>query len=872
MEALILFVVLLALVAPVLAIVALVRGEGARSRVRALEDTLRTLEARLAALNRRLAQPPAAPEAAPVQPPPQPVAAEPRPPAPARPASAPAPVPVPVPIPVRTPLASPPVAGALALSTAPESLPPGEPPRAAPPPPRKDFATNLGPRILAATGALACIVFVALFVKYAWDNNLIPETGRVLLGGAAGIAMLWTGVWLLDGRYRPVGQGLSGAGLAALYVSVFGAHGFYDLIPRNLAMALMVLVTVCAVLIAAWRDARLLAALAWIGGYLTPVLLSTGEDKAGALFLYLALLDVGALVLDRRKPWPETAPLAALGTVLLYGGWFAKFYGPARFGTAAIGVVGFTALFALGQARKPRAEGMAAVVVLATIGTAILAGTDQPLWLMVMSGGLGVLAFTLAPRLGFVSGLLALFGLGAPFLVWAVEHYRPHSFGIAAAWVTGGLLMMLLRPLARVSQEQPEGDHAEAGAGLLVGCALAAAGLVSASMARSTDLPLGLSAFLLAQAGVAILARRRWAWAELTGAVGAALTTAVWLESYFKDGRQGDAWLIAFPAAGAYLLALVARGLIARREVLVADVFAHLANATLVWITLFYALYDTAPGALALASIGLAAVYLALGLAALRERPEAALQVRTALGLAAVFLTIAIPVRLGLHGITLAWAAEGVLLLGLGLRYPSKLARAGAYAVLALAAARLLVRHTPWVGPELFTPVLNPGFGTWLAVIAGLAAAGWLARRGGLEPDRLASLLLSIAALSLLFILVSGETMAAYDQTARLAYRRGDVLAGEQARLRGRFALSLVWTVYATSLLAGGLVGRSRALCYAGYALFAVTAAKVVLVDTATLQPLDRMLSFLVLGLLLMAGAFLSLRFRERLLPREAAS
>ena len=51
----------------------------------------------------------------------------------------------------------------------------------------------------------------------------------------------------------------------------------------------------------------LLAALAWLGGYLTPVLLSSGQDRALALFLYLALLGAGALVLDHRKPWAAKA-------------------------------------------------------------------------------------------------------------------------------------------------------------------------------------------------------------------------------------------------------------------------------------------------------------------------------------------------------------------------------------------------------------------------------------------------------------------------------------------------------------------------------------------------------------------------------------
>ena len=66
----------------------------------------------------------------------------------------------------------------------------------------------------------------------------------------------------------------------------------------------MVAITGSAVLLAARLDARILAALAWIGGYMTPMLLSTGEDKALALFLFLAVLDTGALILDHRRPWP----------------------------------------------------------------------------------------------------------------------------------------------------------------------------------------------------------------------------------------------------------------------------------------------------------------------------------------------------------------------------------------------------------------------------------------------------------------------------------------------------------------------------------------------------------------------------------------
>jgi uncharacterized membrane protein len=767
------------------------------------------------------------------------------------------------------PSAAPAVSGALALDAArePAAAPRPAPPAGPPPPRRSDFATVLGPRLLVGTGALACVVFLALFVKFAWESNWVGPAGRVLMGAATSVALVAGGLRLMGGRYRPLGQGLAAAGLAGLYVSAFAAHGFYELVSRELAFVLMAAITANAVLLAARLPARLLAALAWTSAYLTPVLLSTGEDKAAALFLYLALVDLGALALDHWRPWPETAPLAAAGTVVLYAGWFGTFYSAARFATAAAGLVLFTALFAAGMARKRRDLGTGAVVAASTLGLLVLAASsDRPWPLALLSLSLAAAAFLLAGRLGVPAGVLALAAGGAPFLAWSLSHYRADSFAAAATWITGGLLLFLVAPFLR----RTPGETRTGGGGVLTGLALAAAGLVSAFLAESTDWPLGLSALLLAQAGVAIVARSRWAWAEPAGVAGAALTTAVWLGAFFEAGRRGDAWLVAFPTAAAYLLAFVARGLIARSEVKVADVFAQLANAGLVWITLFHALYETAPGALALASVALATLYLVIGLAAVRERPEAALLARTALGLAAVFLTVAIPVRLGLHGITLAWALEGLLLVALGRRYGSVPARAFGYAVLVLASARLLVRHFPLRGGEPFTPGLNAAFGTWLLVILCVAAGAFLARRvaGGHALDSAVALVFPVAALALLFAVLTHETGAAFDQAARSARRAGDLARLEQARLGGRFALSLLWTLFATGLLAGGLGARSRPLFYAGYALFAVTALKVVLVDTATLHTLYRMLSFLALGLLLLAGAFLNLRFRERLLPR----
>lgn len=708
-------------------------------------------------------------------------------------------------------------------------------------------------------GALAFVAFLALFVRYAWENDWVGPTGRLLLSALTSLGMLAGGIRLMGREYRPLGQGLAAIGLAGLYVTAFGAHGFYDLIPKSAAGLFMIVVTGCGVAIADRLDGRLLAALAWIGGYLTPVLLTTGEDRAESLFAYLLLLGAGALVLDHRKPWPETMPLGFLGTMVLYAGWFGQHFRPERFEVAVAGLVLFTGLFAIGTARKERSLGLGVVLlVAASWAAAFVAEVDRPELVMILALGLATLALREARRYGFGLAMVAAFAAAVPFLAWAGAFYRPDRLGLAAAWLVGAVLLFVAQPLP-----DPRA------AAFFPAAALMAGGLGAVGLAAVTDRPVALLGLLAAQAGLAVLVRTRWAWAEAAGSAMAALAVMAWFASYYKPDRAGDALLLALPAAALYLLSLVARGLALGQPIGSPGVSGHLATAVFAWTVLYRVFYDEHPGWLGAASIGLAALYLVLGLVALRWRPLDVQQGRVTLGLAAGFVTLAIPVQLGLHGITLAWGIEGVLLLWLGARFASTLTRLGGYAVLALTVLRLLVRHLPLhAGP--FAPVLNPSFGTWLAVVA-LLGLGVLVtrevRRSGNALDALLGPVSSVLALVMLFGLVTGETQLTFDARARAAESSGDAAAAQAARRGGPLALSFLWTLFAIGLLGAGLGLRNRPLFYAAYALFGLTAAKVVLVDLATFPTLYRMLSFLPLGVLLLVGAWLNLRFRERLLP-----
>ncbi len=846
---------LFVIAAPVLALVAL-------ARVSRVERRLEDVDARLARLVRGVGRT-GSPASAPAETP-EPVRPRPSPPA----SAPPAPI-APIVGASLEPPAEPPVLTPSAL------IPPPAAPEAAahretrpstvrrPAPARRtpsvDFATNLGPKILVGAGGLAVVVFLGFFVRYAWENNWVGPAGRVLSGSVFSLGLVAAGLRFVRGVYRPLGQGLAAAGFAGLYVSAYAAHGFYDLVPRILSGTVMVVVTACAVAVADRLRTRLLATLAWVGGYLTPVLLSTGEDKAETLFAYLLLLGAGAVWLDRRKPWPETLPLAFLGTAILYLGWYASHFRPERFEVAAVGLVLFTALFGLGAARKERGPGLAAVLAAAAVGLALLgADADRPEILLPLSLVLAGVGLRAAAPLGTGVALAASLAAGLPFLAWAVEHYDADAFGLAAAWVVGGGALLVL------------GTPAPVRGTLFSGSALVAGGVAAAAMAGETDRPTALVFLLVAQAGLAVLARRRWGWAETVGVALGALAVFAWWDAFFEGGRTGDLVMLGLVVAAAYAVPVAVRGLARGVSLGVADGVTQIVAAALAWLALDHALGVAAPGLRGPAAAGLAALHLALGLAA-RRVPGQTLWARVTLSLAAVFLTLAIPVQLGLFGITLAWAFEALVLLWLGVHHDSRLARIGGYLVLFLAVARLAGRHLP-LHDGAFTPVLNPVFGTWLLVIAAVALARRLSapsREKGETLDQVAGFVLGPLGLALLFGLLSAETQSVFDEKRRVARLAGDEATVLAARRQAGLALSVLWTAFATGLLASGLALRSRALFYTAYALFGVTALKVVMVDLATLPTLYRMLSFLVLGVLLLAGAWLNLRFRERLMGPE---
>ncbi len=188
---------------------------------------------------------------------------------------------------------------------------------------------RIGTRWVLIAGVITIFVAAGFFLKYAYDNDLIGPLGRVLIAAAAGLAAQVLGETTRRRGYEIVAKGTTALGFGILYATIFASYRFYGLTGSTASFVIAICITVAAMLYATVLDEVLIAFLALLGGFMTPVLLSTGENRPNALFCYVLVLGGGAILCSFHRRWRAINILAFAGTFMLYTGWFEKFYRPA---------------------------------------------------------------------------------------------------------------------------------------------------------------------------------------------------------------------------------------------------------------------------------------------------------------------------------------------------------------------------------------------------------------------------------------------------------------------------------------------------------------------------------------------------------------
>lgn len=523
--------------------------------------------------------------------------------------------------------------------------------------PQIDLESRIGSHWLNRIGITAVLVGVSYFLKFAFDNNWIGAGGRVAIGLLAGIAVvLWSESFRKCG-YRVFSYSLKAVGIGVLYLSLWAAFQLYHLVPVGVAFVAMLAVTAATASLALAQDAEILVAFALSGGFLTPVLLSTGENHELQLFSYLAILDVAALVLVTFKAWQRLLILSFSGTVLLYVGWYSEYYSDSQ----------------------------------------------------------------RVPTLAFATLFFAIFAL-AP---------------------------------------------------------------------------------LLANPGI----------------------------------REGTATRVTQIAM---LLALL--------------------NAAVYFLGV-YVIYESAnKTATAWFALGLAAAYLGLSRQAAPRQGEAAQQAIRLLhlGLAIAFITVAIPIRLDAHWITIGWLVEAGFLVWLGERIDSDLLSAFGVGALALGIVRLLA----FDNFSTTTLIFNTRMLTFAVAITVLGGVAWAGRKRNDDTGATAAVIASVALNVLALIALSREVADYYARqvaqvtTHPMRWNPADYARVRSVQIARDFTYSALWMGYGAMLMIVGFWRRSAFVRWQALVLIAFTIGKVFVYDVSELDRGYRIVSFIVLGILLLAISF----------------
>ena len=369
-----------------------VAHRGTRDLIEALTQKLEAQQSEINALTKRLrtlepVERPAAPAAAPrVEPTPAPqpvrppvvtpppvVAVPPR--APIEPVSEPPgatpisePTPTREPEPVSVSRPSPPPLPRPPLPRPPVTPPPPPPsqPPIAPEPaeplfkiPAFDWEQLVGVRLFSAIAGIALVFAGVFFLRYSIEHGWLQPRVRVIIGTVVGIALLAVCERKAARKYPVTANALDAAAIAILFSTFFSAHALWNLVSQTVAFGLLALVAATAVGLSIRRDSLFIAVLGLLGGFATPILLSSGENRPIGLFSYLMLLNVGLAWVAYRRGWPILTALSMVLTTVYQWGWVMKFLDASQLPLAVgifivFAVVGFAGL--LLSTTKPDAD------------------------------------------------------------------------------------------------------------------------------------------------------------------------------------------------------------------------------------------------------------------------------------------------------------------------------------------------------------------------------------------------------------------------------------------------------------------------------------------------------------------------------------
>lgn len=793
--------------------------------------------------------------------------------------------------------------------------PPPPPPPFSPPPQAKPFNLEwlIGTKGLAAAGALAVVIGVIFFLKYAVDQGWIghlPPLFRCMVGVGFGGLLVAAGEVVRRKVNALGGAGLYAAGIACAYASVYAGYGYFNppVIPQGVAFVALALISALGIALSAGTRLASVAIVSLVGAYLAPFLMASRNPNPLVFPVYACILLATGLVLAAwlRDTFRWVGRSVWWATMIIGGGWAA--FNLYDYPVIVIGfvlavwtmihtahIVAARGGFTSGSGSPPAA------------GTLTLRGSGPMLSSFSVTSWMTVLLTLALRRID-------------PALDWLAPCGVTAATGTLAVWLAGHL---------GVVKNPPRTDAERLGASLV----LQAAAALIATVAMLTSSSGPAAALLWMSMGVGAIATGRWAkalavtlygtillmigttrlvlwdswqgraslfsptldafglalspWAAWAGLAALAWFAAAWIISLGTPAGRFSIWgalkaavgvilLVAAvvhpqsaPHATTWVVLLICAALIglhtARRQLALHVHCVVLLSLTTLKIVMLDALSGRvtaeAPRLLGLPlthslwlCIGAAVAWGVLALAAratINVRPHAVAKA-TACSMVALFMLMLAPVTQDVVESHLVWPWAFVSLIA------TLVSRAEPRLGLRTAAtAAAMLSGCAWVVSWVFLP----GFAHWSTQFPVLLHPGLL------SACAVVGVLIAVASVSRDSSPPSGSPLAdvlpgacliaagalAWLATSFEASRAAEIVTGSAAA-RGA-AVSIWWGLLAVTLLWIGFRRAFAGLRYAGLTLLGLAGVKIVLLDMAGAPQLARVAGFVTLGLLMLGAA-----------------
>jgi uncharacterized membrane protein len=174
---------------------------------------------------------------------------------------------------------------------------------------------------LNLVGVVLLLLGVVFLFKYTADQGWLVPPLRVAAGIVIGLALLAAGIHVQK-RHPHFSQVFSGAGIAALYITGFGAYALYGLVPYHVSFAFLASVSLVAVVHSLGQRVETLSLVGIAGALATPLLLHESMEVLPGVVLYVCLILAVASIAYLFRGWRSLLWVAATG------GWaaLASFY------------------------------------------------------------------------------------------------------------------------------------------------------------------------------------------------------------------------------------------------------------------------------------------------------------------------------------------------------------------------------------------------------------------------------------------------------------------------------------------------------------------------------------------------------------------